>query len=436
MKKISILFIIILAGITVFSSDIALEYLNDFLSGSFDKAFELQDDAMRGAFGEAAMQNALAGIEFQFGRPAGAVQTIRQAPAGENKVSLIEVEYDHLYLDYTVSVDKNGKVAGFFYKTGRVKESEMPDYLSETNAVETVITIGDEPYVLDGVLTVPKNSEKYPVVVIVTGSGSHDKDGTIGPNKIYRDIALGLANIGMASVRYEKRTYRYGADSVKIAPTDDATYIRFEYTDDIYKALDFCESIPGNTGSILLGHSEGGMIIPTIAYNDSRVTKMVLLASTIRRFAQISIDQNLYIESISDLTEQQKQAVKQAVEFFTLILEHKIPADTQIQPGLYVAYYYNLDKYLPLPILEKLSTPTLVIQGEKDFQATMNDDFIPMKEALKGKSNYTFVPLPNLDHFFKPVEGEMATLESINEKGHPQKILFDTIQNWFLAQKQ
>jgi len=412
------------------SNEKATEYLNYFLLGNYEKACEFHDATLKNAFPATVMANAAANIEFQFGKYAGNMEIIKENTVQGNNVYLIEAEYKDLYLNYTVSVNPDGEIAGFFFKQGKIKESGIPQYLDENNVIEKDIIIGEAPFELKGTLTTPKGLKEYPVVIISQGSGAHDKDGTIGPNSIYRDIALGLGNIGVACVRYEKRTYAYPGPIAEIKPTEDATYIQYEYTDDIYHALDFCDTIEGNTGTILLGHSQGGAIVPNIAKEDPRVKKLILLAAGIRRFAQISIDQNLYVASITELSEQQKQALEQALVFFKMVLEHKIPAETQIQPGLYVAYMYDFDKYEPMPVLKNLNIPILVVQGEKDFQATMEGDFLPMKNELGDRENFTFVSLPDLDHIFKPIEGEMADLNSINEKGFPEKVLFDTIKEW------
>ncbi|HRP07471.1 MAG TPA: hypothetical protein PLL69_03195, partial [Gemmatimonadales bacterium] len=62
------------------------------------------------------------------------------------------------------------------------------------------------PVELPGVLTLPDGVGPFPAVVIVHGSGPVDRDLTIGPNKPYRDIARGLAERGIAVLRYDKRS--------------------------------------------------------------------------------------------------------------------------------------------------------------------------------------------------------------------------------------
>ena len=56
----------------------------------------------------------------------------------------------------------------------------------------------------------PAGEGPFPLVVMVHGSGPVDGDETIGPNHPFRDLAIGLARHGVASLRYDKRTFAYG----------------------------------------------------------------------------------------------------------------------------------------------------------------------------------------------------------------------------------
>ena len=76
--------------------------------------------------------------------------------------------------------------------------------------IQEKITIGTD-FPLDGVLTLPDNiTEPVPAVVFVHGSGSSNMDEKVGKMTPFKDLAEGLAKQGIASVRYDKRTYKYG----------------------------------------------------------------------------------------------------------------------------------------------------------------------------------------------------------------------------------
>jgi len=405
------------------------------VEGSYAEAFVLQNEMLKENFDVLVMKATKDNLDMQFGNFEKII-SVDKIDNEEYDVFIVHTKYEKQYLDYTITVNKSEEIAGFFVKVGIAPigeevEDGFPIYLNTDNAEEAAIVIGDQ-YPLKGTLTLPKDKSDYPVVIIVQGSGAHDQDGIIGPNRFYKDIAMGLANIGIASIRYDKRPYSYSAEAIAIKPTEDATYIQFEYTEDIDYAINYADKLE-NCGNIyLLGHSLGGAIVPTIALVNKKVNGAILLSGTIRRFAQISIDQNLQYAETTELTDQQKLGLDAAIEFFNQVLTHKLPAETMIQEGLYVAYYYNLDRYPTAKALEELQKPVLILQGEKDFQATMVEDYTPMQNLFGEKENFTFISFPGVDHFYKYVDGEMQTMEDIFRKGYPLKELFDEIEQWFI----
>lgn len=74
---------------------------------------------------------------------------------------------------------------------------------------------------MPAVITYPAGEGPFPMVVMVHGSGPLDRDESIGPNHPFRDIALGLARRGVASLRYDKRTYAYPASAQAISIYDE-----------------------------------------------------------------------------------------------------------------------------------------------------------------------------------------------------------------------
>ena len=88
-----------------------------------------------------------------------------------------------------------------------------PGYNHPENYTEKQVTFGEEPFTLPGVLTLPKGDGPFPVVVLVHGSGAHDMDETVFSFKPFRDLAVGLANHGIAVLRYDKRTHTHAIKS-------------------------------------------------------------------------------------------------------------------------------------------------------------------------------------------------------------------------------
>lgn len=90
---------------------------------------------------------------------------------------------------------------------------------------------------MPGTLTIPKGIETFPVVVLVHGSGPNDRNESIGGSKMFRDLAVGLANEGIAVLHYDKRTYEYGLKS-------QSPYLtaKEETIDDALAAVQFVKS--------------------------------------------------------------------------------------------------------------------------------------------------------------------------------------------------
>ena len=123
---------------------------------------------------------------------------------------------------------------------------------------EFPITLGYDPQKqLNGMLTLPRNVEKPPVAILVAGSGPQGMDSLIGAanNRPMADLAQGLAEHGIASIRYDKRSYAYPEDVVDI---------QTEYLFDFKDAVRFALEDPRVDGGrvYLIGHSQGGMLSP------------------------------------------------------------------------------------------------------------------------------------------------------------------------------
>ncbi|MDR0916762.1 MAG: alpha/beta hydrolase, partial [Oscillospiraceae bacterium] len=130
------------------------------------------------------------------------------------------------------------------------------------NYTERKITVdAGAGYPVQGVLTLPDGAEPCPAVVLLQGSGPQDYDESVAMNKPFRDIARGLAERGIASIRFTKRTLTYPERiQAKLA---DLT-VREECIDDALAAKSLIAAEPRvDTDRIfLLGHSLGGMLAP------------------------------------------------------------------------------------------------------------------------------------------------------------------------------
>jgi pimeloyl-ACP methyl ester carboxylesterase len=130
----------------------------------------------------------------------------------------------------------------------------------------------DDGVKLAGTLTVPNSAATpLPGFVLVHGSGCNDRDETIGPNKIFAQLANRLSNDGYAVLRYDKRSC--GQSGGKFP-------VRDRLIADARDAIAYLRSQPGIDPKriYVLGHSEGGELAPSIAIADGQLRGIVLLA--------------------------------------------------------------------------------------------------------------------------------------------------------------
>lgn len=176
---------------------------------------------------------------------------------------------------------------------------------------------------LPGVVTLPAGKGPFPAVVLVAGSGPQDMDESIGPNKPFRDIAMGLAVQGVASLRYDKRTYVYGA---RIAG-DDLFTVDQEVTDDAVSAARMVATQPtvNPRREFVLGHSLSAMMGPRIGGRDPALAGLIMLAAPARSLLAVSAQQVREQGKRAGATEQQIAAGEQAIATEHMLLARADP---------------------------------------------------------------------------------------------------------------
>jgi dienelactone hydrolase len=290
---------------------------------------------------------------------------------------------------------------------------------------ERDLVIGD--YALPATLTVPRGAGPWPVVVLVHGSGPHDRDETLGPNKPFRDLAVGLASRGIASLRYDKRTF-----ARREAFAAGGTYtVEQEVLADARAAV----ALMATTQAIdprriyVLGHSWGGTLAPRIAAREPRVAGLVLLAGATRSLDQIVPDQ------IKTAAPGNAELAAKAARFAEAFRSPTLaPADHVDLLGAKIpgSYVLDLRSYDPAASAAALTIPLLVLRGERDYQVT-DADLDGWRRALAGHRNATFKTYPGLNHLFMPGSGPPSPADYLRA-GEVEPAVLDDIAHWLLAQ--
>ncbi len=284
---------------------------------------------------------------------------------------------------------------------------------------EVIIQVGGDRKPLEAVLTLPRGSGTASVVVLVQGSGPSDRDETIGENKPFADIAQGLAQRGIASLRFDKRTFIYPEDFA-----EEAT-IESETLDDVSSAISLMKSEKSVGDIFVLGHSLGGMMAPKIAQDNPDVKGIIMLAGSPRSLADIIYDQNVEVVDKSDVADVIKKVSLEQVREEADKAKAAQPGDTQTYFGMPGEYWASLNAIDTPEIAKSLRIPMLVLQGGADFQVYPDKDFAAWQELLSGRQNATLKLYDNLNHLFMESNGKRDISEYDKKSSVSPEVISD-----------
>jgi dienelactone hydrolase len=409
----------------------AREIVNDMAAAKFDAIESQFNVAMKSGLPPGKLAEVWTQLTSQVGAFKSISDASSQSAAGLHVVSLA-CEFERATLDAIISFTADGQIAGFRFVPHQSKaEWLVPPYVHSNSFHEQPITVAFEHFELPGTLTTPTGDGPFPIVVLVHGSGPHDEDETIGPNKTFKDLAWGLASHEIAVLRYTKRTKLYGNKS-----SDDpaALTVDDETINDARAAAALAAKQPKIDPKrvYVLGHSLGGYLAPRIATGDPQIAGLILMAGSARPLEQIVIEQIRYITSLPGNTPDQAQQQIAAAEASAKQIDDPAlkKSDTVQLLGAKIpaTYFLDLRGYDPPAMAAKLSIPILILQGARDYQVR-DADYDAWKKALGGKSNVTFHKYSDLNHLFATGEG-MATPSEYNSAGHVSAKVISDISDW------
>lgn len=414
----------------------AKDFVNLLVRGDYFNAERDFDNTMAGALPQAKLQQTWETLIGQVG-PFQSQLGMRRQNVQQYDVVFVTCKFEKDTLDIKVVLNSSGQIAGLYFVPPASKVQYVPpSYVQQGSFSESAVTVGDGEWALPGTLTLPVGKGPFPAVVLVHGSGPHDRDETIGPNMPFRDLAFGLASKGIAVLRYEKRTKEYGP---KLLSVKDSLTVREETIDDAIAAVSQLQKTKGvNPKKIfLLGHSLGGMLIPRIGKLDKTIAGFIVMAGTSRPLEDVILEQMVYIFSLDTanaaLKKNQLELIRKQVALV------KDPALSRSTPSgdlplnVPAAYWLDLRDYHPAELAKGETRPMLFLQGERDYQVTM-EDFQAWKKSLSGMTNVEFKSYPKLNHLFIEGKGK-STPDEYATAGHVSGAVIADIARWISARK-
>jgi dienelactone hydrolase len=388
------------------------------------------NDRMKAALPPGGLEAAWIRLTTQAGpfKSCGATQTQDQA---NMRVTVTPCEFERARFDAQVVFDPAGKIGGLLFRPATRPQVpySTPSYANPASYTEREVTVGSGEWVLPATLAMPVGAGPFPALVLVHGSGPNDRDETIGPNKPFKDLALGLASRGIAVLRYDKRSNVYPA---KLQSAADLT-VKEEVIDDALEAVKTLRATPGIDPArvYVLGHSLGGMLIPRIAAGDPLLAGVIVLAGAARPLEQAILEQTRYLAMADGtITPEEQKQIDEAQKIVDTV-RALTPEDAKSPKPIFGApasYWLDLRGYDPPTAAKNVKQPMLVLQGERDYQVTM-DEFARWKAALASKSNVTFHSYPALNHLFIAGTGKSLPAE-YETAGHVDEAIVHDIAEW------
>jgi uncharacterized protein len=304
---------------------------------------------------------------------------------------------------------------------------------------------------LAATITIPPGKRPFPAVLLMSGSGPHDRDESLMGHKPFLVLADYLTRKGILVLRADKR-------GVGKSGGNYAAAVMADFASDGDSGVAYLKTRPEvdikRIG--LIGHSEGGVEAPLAAVNNRDVAFVVMMAGPGVTGEQLLPEQARLLEQASGATPEQIEkdlatqrevlaaVVKDKDDQATLdkdmrtILAGKVP-DAQMEMQIKTVsspWFRDLLAYDPIPTLQKLACPVLVLNGERDLQVPPKQNLPPIRKALTAGGNKSFeiVELPGLNHLFQTAKtGGIGEYAEIEETMSPA--VMEKISDWILKQQ-
>ena len=333
----------------------------------------------------------------------GEVVEIGSAYEGElmgYKTFFVPCVFSAMSVDLVLTTE-DGAIAGL--TTGPYSGGKDEDTVSEDfDSIDLALPVPSLEGELPGTLTIPKGDGPFPVVVLIQGSGSSDRDESVASLKPFRDLAEGLAKKGIVVYRFDKRSYVYGTQMM----TDKEITLEDESIEDAVNAVQLLaeqEKIDPDR-IFVLGHSLGGNAIPAIAQElEKEAVKadgFIMMAASPRPLDELMREQYDFLYSLMpEVTKEQQEEKDTVFAELDKLKDLDSLSDEDTVLGIYSSYWKWLAQYDILNAAQKITVPVLLLQGEEDYQVTM-EDYEIWKEALGEKENWKMISYPGLTHPF------------------------------------
>jgi hypothetical protein len=376
--------------------ELARELVGLLAAGRYEQARAAFDDKIAATLSASRLEGGFTDSRGDSGRFV-AVSELHETSTGRRSIVWATAEFEKGSIVVTVGFDDAARVSSLWF--GPLTPTwRAPAYCDLSAIEERDLEVGVRPK-LAATLTRPKAGARFPVAILVHGSGPNDRDESNKGTKLFKDLACGLASRGVAVLRYEKRSHELPKTVPKAVTYDTETVL------DARAAVVDAKALPDVDGAkvFVVGHSLGAALAPKIAKGAEGLAGIALLAGPTRRIDKLLADQTAYLMRLHHANQHAIElAIAAERDAFDAAERPGPPDETFVLMGAKRPRSYIVDQlaYDPRPIALELTTPIFVLQGDRDYQVTAADDFVGWQRALAGRPNVTMRLYKGLNHHF------------------------------------
>lgn len=340
----------------------------------------------------------------------------------------------------------NGQQGEFNLSRREIRQSDVykrpqepkPPYPYHTDEVK--FTNEHDHVSLAGTFTRPAEWGRYPVVVLLNGSGPQDRNDEMAGHKTFLVLADFLARNGIASLRFDDRGV--GASGGVYEKSNI-----YDFAGDANAAIAYLKTRkdvdPYTVG--LLGHSEGAIVAQIAAANNKSIAFVVSMAGpgiTGRQLVdqKVIMDGRMAGESDAEIkarveslkpywdalasdtnyvvaATRAKSALRDIYRASPEEVKKQVSEETFVNDIHFDRELSSILLYKPLDYLKQIKCPFMAINGTRDMQVEATTNLNAIERALRENGNMlvTIRKFDGLNHLFQRCKtctvGEYGDLE-------------------------
>ncbi|GAB3575236.1 alpha/beta hydrolase family protein [Hymenobacter daeguensis] len=304
---------------------------------------------------------------------------------------------------------------------------------------------------LAGMLTIPAGPGPFPAVVLLSDSGPHDRDGTVGDFAPLGQLADYLTRRGIAVLRFDDRGAGKSGGTPAVTTAD--------LVSDAQAGLNYLRTRPeidlAHLG--LIGHGEGGnvallaaaqplppaFVVTMAAYGlpgrdivvQQQATTLRTLGTDAAQIEAATKRQQAMLEIIRQTTDNaQAQAIVANMLKQNNAAIDNATAQASAAEMTSPRYRYFL-AFNPVEKLAAVNCPVLLLNGTSDLTINADANMGPLEKGLKASKNknVTVRKLQGVNHLFQPDPTKWPVVN-----GQPQPNFSpeaeDAIREWIVLQ--